>query len=268
MRTIRMMFIGLLMTASVIGASTSSAIADTLAHVQTVQAGQTATYQIEIANDTSAEHTYSLAASGLPATLKITFAQDGPVIDAVTVGAGKKGRFAMRVEVPADTAVGRYAGAVTAKRDDSVDITTPLTLEVENTYSLKVVSLSRTIATFSGQEFAFDVSASNTGAAPITNVVVKMDAPGKWVVQSDPKVVAALEPRAETVFHVKVLVPSSQAAINQPVSVAITGDQATSAPESIAVRVQTNPSYLPIAGAVVVLALVGVVLYFRIKGRR
>jgi uncharacterized membrane protein len=268
MRTIRMMFLGLLLTATVMGASTDFATADTLAHVQAVQAGQTATYQIEIANDASGQHTYKLATSGLPATLKITFAEDGPVVDAVTVGAGKKGRFALRAEVPADTAVGRYAGAVTATRDDGVVVTTPLILEVENTYSLKVVSMSRTIATFSGQEFAFDVSASNTGAAPITNVGVKMDAPGKWIVQSDPKVVASFEPGAETVFHVKVLVPSSQAAIDQPVSLTVAGDQATGPPESIAVRVQTNPSYLPIAGAVVVLALVGVVLYFRIKGRR
>jgi hypothetical protein len=68
MRTVRKMFLGLLLTATVMGASTGIASADTLAQVQAVQAGRTATYQIEIANDTSGKHTYTLATSGLPAS--------------------------------------------------------------------------------------------------------------------------------------------------------------------------------------------------------
>ncbi len=46
----------------------------------------------------------------------------------------------LRVDVPSDTGVGRYVGAVMATRDDGEELIIPIVLNVENTYAVEIVS--------------------------------------------------------------------------------------------------------------------------------
>jgi uncharacterized membrane protein len=260
--------IALMLTAFLSVLSAHSAAADAVTLAQTVQAGSAGEYQIEIANETTDSHDYHLTVDGLPDTLTLSFVQDGPVLDTVAVDAGSYTLVTLRVDVPADTAVGRYAGSVTATRDDGSALTVPIVLNVENTYSVEIVSQNLNVTTFRGQEFTFDVTASNIGAAPLTNLSLVVGAPAKWVVQIDPAVVASLDPGADAAYHARVLVPRSQIAIDQPVTLSIISDQASSAESTLTVRVQNNPGYLVVAAIVILAAVIGVVVYFRARGRR
>jgi uncharacterized membrane protein len=242
--------------------------ADSITLAQTVQAGATAVFQIELANETTASHRYELSTAGLPETFLVTFVQGGPVLTSVTVDAHAYGLVTLRVELPLDTSVGRHAGTVQAKRDDGVVLTIPIVLNVENTYAVQIVSQSLNITAFPGQDFTFDVTTSNTGVAALTNLGLRVDAPTKWVVEVAPPVVNRLDPGAEMLYHVHVFVPASQIAIEQPVKLSVSSDQASSPESTLTVRVQNNPDYLIFAAIAVGAGMIGVVVYFRAKGRR
>jgi uncharacterized membrane protein len=250
------------------GIAAQAALADGLIPAQTVQAGQTAVFSIELRNDTAQQHQYDLSLNGLPESLAATVTQGGPVITPTSVAANGTALLTLRVDVPVDTPIGRYTAEFSAARDDGVVITTPLTLNVENTYAIRITSQNVNVSTFSGQDFTFDATASNTGAAPVTNLTLTLEAPSKWVVRVDPASVPSLEPGSTVDFHVQVMVPASQVAIDQPVKLTLTSDQATSPDSALLVRVQSNPTYLLPAGALVITAVAGVFVYFRIKGRR
>jgi uncharacterized membrane protein len=242
--------------------------ADSITLAQTVRAGAPALFQIELANETTASHRYELSSAGLPDTLLVTFVQGGPVLTSVTVDAHAYGLVTLRVEVPLDTSVGRYAGTVEARRDDGVVLTTPIVLNVENTYAVEIASHTLNITTFPGQDFTFDVTASNTGVAALTNLSLTVDAPTKWMVEVTPPVVNSLDGGADALYHVQVFVPTSQIAIDQPVSLSVTSDQASSPESTLTVRVQNNPDYLVVAAIVVGAGVIGVVVFFHAKGRR
>ena len=144
----------------------------------------------------------------------------------------------------------------------------PVTIMVENTYALKIVSQSVNLSTFSGQSFTFDISAVNAGVGSLSNVLLKVDVPAKWIVQTEPQKVSTLEPGADVALHVQVAVPPSQIAIDQPVTLKVVSDQTSSPEGQLLVRVQKNPNYLFVAGGIMALAVAGVFVYFRVNGRR
>ncbi|MCB9078176.1 MAG: hypothetical protein H6631_11325 [Anaerolineaceae bacterium] len=242
--------------------------ADEITLTQTVQAGLMAQYPLEIHNDSSVDHHYQLAIDGLPRLLTATFVQSGPVLDSVTVPANSYEPVKLRVEVPAETPVGHYTAQFTATRDDGLSLVYPVTLNVENTYAVQIISQNVNVNTFSGQEFTFEATVANTGAAPVTNLSLKVGTPAKWVTQIEPAVVDQLAANANITYQVRVLVPASQITIDQPVPLTVTGDQVSSPESTIMVRVQKSPNYLIAAGAVMGLAVAGMLIYFRMKGRR
>ena len=246
----------------------SPAKADGIALSQTVQASQTATYQLEVQNDTTVDHTYSLALDGLPDTLVANFSQGGPLVDKIMVAANGYAALTLNVDVPTDTPVGHYTAQVNVTRDDGQTLSYPLSLTVENTYALQIVSQSTNLNAFNGQEFSFDVTVANRGAAAVTNVALDVDAPAKWLVTTDPATLPSIQPGAETTIHVRAAVPSSQVAQDQKINLSLTSDQ-TNSPESIlTVRIQKSPTFFYGALGIIAIAIAGVFLYFRSQGRR
>lgn len=242
--------------------------ADEITLAQTVQAGQMAEIPLEIHNDAAVEHTYVLALTGLPDALLATFTQGGPVITSMTVPAHSYGQVTLRVQVPHETPVGHYTAQFRATRDDGSTLTHPVTLNVANTYAVKITSQNVNVTTFSGQEFTFEATAANTGATPVTNLSLVVGTPVKWVTQINPPSVGELAPGAETTFRVRVLVPASQVTIDQPVPLSLSSDQVSSPESTLLVRVQKSPNYLFAAGGLMLAAVAGVFLYFKRNGRR
>lgn len=233
-----------------------------------VQAGATAPLTLALTNETSAPHSYELTTTGLPAGMTVTFAQSGPVVTSVKVGPQASTPVTLRIQVPADARLGSADIKFVARRDDGTSVEAPFTLDVESTYALKITSASKNVSTFSGQDFALDVAVVNNGAADATNLKPSLEMPSKWVLSADPASIPSLGPGKEAVFHLKVTVPASQVAIDQPVKVSVGSDQVGSPASPVSVRVQNNPVYLPIAGGIVLIALIALVVYFRRKGRR
>lgn len=260
--------LSLLILLALVGWAVPSAHADELALSQTVQASQTAVYQIELHNETAVAHDYTLALSGLPDSLTATFTQGGPLVNQIAIEANAYALVTMQLVVPAETAVGRYTAQFSATRDDSDSLTLPVTLNVENVYAVKIISQNLNLTAFSGQSFTFDVTAANSGAAAITNLALAVDMPAKWIVQTDPASMPNIEPGAEAAFQVTVLVPASQVSKDQELKLALTSDQITSPDSSLMVRVQKSPTFLYVTTAVMGLAILGVFVYFRRKGRR
>jgi len=246
----------------------SPALADGIALAQTVQAGQTAEFTFELRNESAADHLYDLSVNGLPESMAVSFAQNGPLVESVSIAAQDHVQIVLRVDVPADTSVGNYTGQISAVRDDGRTVDLPLSLAVENAYALRIVSQSLNLTAFSGQEFTFDVTALNSGAAPVANASLVVDAPPKWIVQVDPASLSKLETGAEALFHVRMLVPASQAAQDQNLTLVLSSDQVTSPESPLTVRVQKSPTFFYAAGGLMILAVAGVLLYFRSKGRR
>lgn len=231
-------------------------------------AGTTAVFTTRVANESSQDHTYELACVGLPVGASATFVTSGPIVTSVAIPAHGDTAITLRVVVPADAITGSSAALLVATRNDGVKLEMPFALTVDDAFSLKIVSASKNVSAFSGQEFTLDVTALNSGTRAITNVVPQADMPSKWVLLSEPASVSQLDPGKEAVFHLRVTVPSSQVAIDQPVSVSVIGDQVSSPAADLSVRVQSNPVFLPVAGAMVFIAIAAVAVYFKRKGRR
>jgi uncharacterized membrane protein len=174
----------------------------------------------------------------------------------------------MQVAVPVETAVAHYQAQFSATRDDGQTFFQPMTLAVENTYAVKIASQSLNVSAFSGQEFGFDVTAVNSGAAALDNLSLTVDAPAKWVIQTTPMVVPKLEQGAEMTMHVQVLIPASQVTGDKSLQLTLTSDQTTSPASSLTVRVQKSPTFLYAALGLMGLAITAVIVYFRRKGRR
>lgn len=245
-----------------------AAQADEIVLAQTVQASQTAVYQIALHNETAVAHTYTLALNGLPATLTVTFNQGGAALTQVEVAANEYGLVEVRVAVPAETAVAPYPAQFTATRDDGQTLSQPLTLNVENIYAVQIASQTLNVSAFSGQTFGFEVTAVNSGAATLSNLALQVEAPAKWVVQTTPPVIPALEPGAEITLQAQVFVPASQVASDQTLQLTLTSDQTSSPASSLVVRVQNSPTFLYAALVLMGLALAAAIVYFRRKGRR
>ena len=260
----------LLFTASValLGFGATLAWADQVSPAQTAQAGSQAVYTLAIHNETGVDHSYQLAVTGLQDTLTATFVQDGPLLESITVPANGYGQISLRLDVPVDTPVGHLAGQFVATRDDGVTLANPLALTVENTYALKITGQTSNVNAFSGQEFTFETTAANSGAAVVTNLALKVDAPAKWLVQLNPPLLDSLAPGQSVTIAARVLVPASQVSIDQPLQLSLVSDQATSPASKLAVRVQKSPNYLVASAAVIALAVAGAFIYFRRKGRR
>ena len=86
------------------------------------------------------------------------------------------------------------------------------------------------------------------------------------MVQVDPGPIASLEPGGNASYKVRVLVPATEEAIDETLTLTATSDQATSPDASLLVRVQTSPNFFLYAGIISIMAIVGVFIYFRIKG--
>lgn len=242
--------------------------ADTISPAMVAQAGTTASFPVEITNQTSSVHAYTLRVEGLPKGTGCVFTANGAAVTSLTVEPGTGAPVVVHASVPAVAQLGTFEATFVARRDDGTEVKMPFAIDVESTFALKIASVSGSVSTFSGRDFSLDVTVRNAGASAVDNLAPAVDMPPKWVLLTDPSVLPSLAPGAEATFHLTVTVPASQVAIEQPVKVSVKSDQVTSPASDVKVRVQSNPVFLPFTIGLLVVALIGVVVYFRLKGRR
>jgi uncharacterized membrane protein len=229
----------------------------------------TFTFNLTLKNDTPTETTYSVASQG-PDGWTVTAKPAGQTqATSLTVSAGSTGSITVVATPTSDANAGDYpiqvtvsGGGKTAQADLKVTIT--------GSYSMSVSTPDQVLSTTAnaGSEKDFQLTITNTGTAPITNITPSASAPTGWTVTFDPATIASLDTTTKTVTVTAKIVPTSDAiAGDYNVTMNANGTEASGS-TVIRVRVET-PQFWWIAGIVLIVAtFAGLYWVFRTYGRR
>ena len=247
-----------------------SGFADDIIPTRHIKVGKTALYSFEIQNRTGGNHTFSIKETGLGNSFKIQIIMTQSTTGShdLSISSGERKEFTVAVNSLSRTPIGRYYGEIHIVRDDGVTYSKPFSLTVEKPYALKITGYRNQVDVFSGKEFNFNVTVMNSGTALLHKVHLKMDVPPKWIIISEPQILDHLDPGNNAVIKARVIVPSSQASLIQPVSFHIESRETVSPAGKITVKVQKSPQYLVAALAVLFLAIAATIIFFKKKGRR
>lgn len=228
----------------------------------------TFTFNVDLNNDTPAEATFSISATG-PQGWEIDARPSGQSqATTATVAAG--GTQAINVEVnPPDDAAAQTYPIQLEVSGDAGSASTELAVVIEGTYTLNLTTpndvLSLTANAGGAKEVTFELS--NTGTAPITSVSLTATPPTGWDL-TFPEPVPVLEPGADPTPVTGTLTPSSDAiAGDYVVTVRATGAEAD-AEVQLRVTVETSPLWGFVGIALIVAVLAGLFWVFRTYGRR
>ncbi len=226
------------------------------------------TFNLTIHNDTAAEGTFSMNATG-PAGWTVSAKPAGQSqATSTTVNAGSTASVTVSVTPAADAAAGTFpiqatvtGGSKTANADLQVVITGVYTMTVSTPNQVLSTSAS------AGSATSMQLVLTNTGTAPITAVTPSASSPSNWKVTFDPPTTASIAPNG-TANVTMVMTPTSDAiAGDYNVIVTATGAEAN-ASTTIRVTVQT-PQFWWIVGVVLIGAtFAGLYWVFRTYGRR
>ena len=204
----------------------------------------------------------------LPKGLQADFTLDGKIINEVEVKAQDSVIAVLKVNVPARASAGTTVIDAQAKRDDGQIYELPVSVTVNNDYSLLITNRIDGLSVITGQDLSFDVSVLNNGSKNLDNVKLSLDLPYKWILQNTNPEKLSLKPGEDGLFKVKISIPPSQVSGNYKIKAAAISDSTTSPKIEIPVSVQNNPNYLFWVIGFIAAAGFGTLLYFRKHGRR
>lgn len=267
--------------------ATSGALSDTLA--LTIRVAQTAagdvsltsdfpelrgpsdttfTFTVALKNDTAAETTFAMDAVG-PAGWTVSAKPAGQAqATSTTVAAGVSGSITVTAQAPAAVEAGTYpiqvgvsGGGKTASLDLQVVIT--------GTYTMSVSTPDQVLSTTAnaGSARSFQLTITNSGTAPITDVKPSAGTPTSWDVTFDPATIASIAPGATETVTAQITPTGDAIAGDYDVTMTATGAEANDS-VTIRVRVET-PQFWWIVGVVLIGAtFAGLYWVFRTYGRR
>jgi uncharacterized membrane protein len=230
-------------------------------------AGEEVTFDVEIANGTPSDLEFELSATG-PAGWDVTAELSGQAAaSTVVVEAGGTETINVKVTPPFTAEAAQYPITLQATAGDT-QVETEMIVEVTGSYSLELNTaderLNAEVTVGSSSEFQLLVS--NTGTAPLDQVVISATPPSGWDVAFDNDTIA-VGPQ-ETATVTATITPSEQAvAGDYVITFTATHEQAD---DSIEVRTTVNPSAIWgfVGIAVIALTLAGLAWVFRRFGRR
>lgn len=225
-------------------------------------------FNVTLKNGTPTETTFAVDASG-PAGWTITAKPSGSAQATSTiVPAGSSTSIAVAVSPAADVAAGSYpvrvnvsGGGKTASLDLKVTVT--------GSYALAVSTPDQVLSTSAnaGTEKDFQLTLTNGGTAPITQVTPSATAPNGWKVTFDPATIDSIDTKTPVPVTAKI-VPSADAIAGDYNVVMTAAGAEASGNVTIRVRVET-PQFWWIAGIVLIGAtFAGLYWVFRTYGRR
>ena len=231
-------------------------------------ASGTFTFNMTLDNDTPAETTFSVNATG-PEGWTVTAKPAGQAqATSVVVGAAANSQITVTAEPPADIAAGTYPIQVIATGGGE-SVTTEVAVKITGSFSLDVTTSNEVLSTTAnaGSPTSVEILITNTGTAPVTAVTPSAAQPTGWTVTFDPESVPSIDAGASATVTAQIT----------PTGDAITGDYnvtvSATSPEAsgdvlLRVKVET-PAIWWIAGlALIVLVFVGLWWVFRTYGRR
>lgn len=230
-------------------------------------AGEPVTFDVELANGTPADLEFELAPtapSGWDATAELSGQAQAST---VLVEAGGTETINVEVTPPFQAEAAQYPVTLAANAPGST-VETEMIVEVVGSFALEMTTADQRLnaEVTVGSTSDFQILLTNSGTAPLDNVVVGVTPPSGWEVGFDNQEVAIAP--GETVPVLATITPSGEAvAGDYVISFTATHEQADA---SMEVRTTVNPSAVWgfVGIAVIALTLAGLAWVFRRFGRR
>jgi uncharacterized membrane protein len=230
-------------------------------------AGEAVTFDVELANGTPADLEFELTASG-PSGWDVTAELSGEA-QAATIQVEAGGSATINVEVipPFQAESAQYPITLQATAPGTT-VETEMIVEVVGSFALDMSTPDQRLnaEVTVGSSNDFQIVLTNTGTAPLDEVVVGVTPPSGWEVGFDNQTVA-IGP-GESVVVTATITPSEEAvAGDYQISFTATHEQADA---SMEIRTTVNPSAVWgfVGIAVIALTLAGLAWVFRRFGRR
>ncbi|MCJ7688418.1 MAG: NEW3 domain-containing protein [Clostridiaceae bacterium] len=232
--------------------------------------GEEFSTRVLIKNDDVKVHNYILVLNSTPKGFQVGFTLNNKIIDKLILKSGENEVINLKIKVPQTAKAGSNNFSVEVKRDDGKISTMPLSITINNEYSLSIVNSVSGLSVINGQNLTFDVTVSNTGNKKLDNIGLKLDMPAKWMVKSTTPKTLVLKPNENGTFKVQIMVPSSQVTGNSNINLVATTTtgKINSTNVTIPVIVQSNPNFIYWIIGLIIISCIATVIYFRKHGRR
>jgi uncharacterized membrane protein len=229
----------------------------------------TFTFNLTIANNTPQDLTFGVEAQG-PDGWTTTASLTGQAQAAsAIVKAGSSAGVTVSAK-PSDAATaGQYPISVIATAGTK-QVKQDLQVEITGSYSMTMSTPNQVLSNqgSAGQQTTQQLTITNGGTAPMTNVAVTASAPTNWKVSFDQPTIASIA-AGQTATVTATIVPSSDAiAGDYQVTFDASSDQQSTASEVIRFTVQTSLVWAIIGAGLIVLVFAGLWWVFRRYGRR
>lgn len=233
-----------------------------------VPTGETASFSVELRNDTPGDLEFELSSSG-PAGWEVTAEPTSePQATTIQVEAGSTAQVTVAATAPPGVESGQYQISVQASSPET-QVQADMIVEIVGSFSLDLSTTDQRLSTDVSADGPSEIPlvVTNTGTAPITNVELSATAPTNWEIGFAEQVVPQLA-AGESVTVVASVTPSDQAiAGDYVITFRADSDEANS---TVDIRTTVNPSALWgfVGVALIVLTFVGLAWVFRRFGRR
>jgi uncharacterized membrane protein len=230
--------------------------------------GSTFTFNVTLHNDTAADTTFTMQATGPDGWTVSAKPQSQAQATTLTVNAGATGDITVTADPSVDAGAGSYPITLTASGGGK-DATLDLAATITGTYTLTLGTpdqvLSTTANAGSAKEFA--LSLANTGSAPVTGVAFSSTTPTGWKVEFTPADAATVDPGTPVPVTATITPSADAIAGDYELTISAKGSEASD-DVTIRVRVETPQLWWIVGVVLIVLVFAGLYWVFRTYGRR
>ena len=230
--------------------------------------GSTFTFNVTLHNDTAADTTFTMQATGPEGWTVGAKPQSQAQATTLTVNAGATGDITVTADPSVDAQAASYPITLTTSgggKDATIDLVATITGTYTLTLSTPDQVLSTTANAGSAKDFA--LSLANGGSAPVTGVAFSSTAPTGWKVEFAPADAATVDPG--TPLPVTATITPSTDAIAGDYELTMTAKGAEASDDvTIRVRVETPQLWWIVGVVLIVLVFAGLYWVFRTYGRR
>jgi uncharacterized membrane protein len=229
----------------------------------------TFTFNLTIHNDTPQDQTFVVTATGPTAWTVSTRLTGQSQVASAVVRAGTTAAVSVSAQAPDGTAAGDYPIDVVATAGDK-QLTQQLTVEITGSYTISMATPDQVLSSSgtAGAATTQQLTITNSGSAPVTNVKLTATAPTNWKVTFDKDAIDTI-PAGEQVTVTASITPSADA-IAGDYQITFRASSAENTSSSIDIRFTVQTSLLwAIVGIILIGGVFGGLWWvFRRYGRR
>ena len=230
--------------------------------------GSTFTFNVTLHNDTAADTTFTMQATGPDGWTVGAKPQSQAQATTLTVNAGATGDITVTADPSVDAEAGSYPITLTTSgggKDATLDLAATITGTYTLTFSTPDEVLSTTANAGSAKDLA--LSLANTGSAPVTGVAFSSSTPTGWKVEFTPADAASVAPGTPVPVTATITPSPDAIAGDYELTMSAKGTEASD-DVTIRVRVETPQLWWIVGVVLIVLVFAGLYWVFRTYGRR